>query len=98
MEGGISEREDANWGIGHPTCRAIILQLRSKALEVYPGYQQGGKGPSGSGHDVIDEGDEICQGESCWRGRGGGRSEEAVVVGLDKSDNEGGHSFCTEEL
>ena len=76
------------------TCRAIKRELRSKALEVYPGDEQGGKGASGSGHDVLDEGDEIGQRESSWRGWCGRRGKQAVVVGLDKSDNEGGHSVC----
>lgn len=75
---------------------AVIWELRSKTLEVYPGYEQGGKGSSGSGHDVIDEGDEVGQRECCGRGWCGRRGEEAIVVGLDKAENERGHSFCVD--
>jgi len=80
------------------TCRAVIWQLRSKALEVNPGHEQGGKGASGSGHDVIDEGNEVGQRESSWRGWCGRRSKQAIVVRLDESDDEGCHAFCEEEV
>jgi len=75
-------------GGGWVTCWAVIRELRSKTLEIYPGDEEGGKGTSGSDHDIIDKGDEIGQRESSWRGWCGWRGEQAVVVGLDKSDNE----------
>ena len=75
------------------TSRAVIYELRSKAAEVYPSYEQGGKGPSGSGHDVLDECDEVVQRESSGGGWCGRRGGQAIVGGLDKADDEGGHSF-----
>ena len=84
------------------TCRAVILELRSEAVEVYGSYEQGGKGTSGSGEDVVDELDEIGQRESSsiWRRRSGrwGKETIVIVVRLDEANNEGRHSFYVEKV
>lgn len=76
------------------------MELRSKAVKVYGSYDQGGKGSSGPGEDVVDELDEVGQREGSWRRRSRRWGKEAIViiVRLDEANNEGCHSFYVKKV